>query len=343
MEGQALIGYITATAGFVLALTAPFLGAIADKDGRRKPWLIGTVGAMSLGALCLWFVEPAGQGGLSLGLTLAILFLIKICFTVSEVFHNAMLPSIAPINRVGLISGMAFSLGNVGGLLLMLFVLLAFAMPGTQPWAFLPTRRCSASINPPMNTTASSAPSPACGWPCLRCRCCCHAGRQGVSVAGVALGKGRCTRRHADAETRAALRQYRPLSAGPHVLHRRHGGGVNVRRRVRVRDVWMGYHHAADIRPVHQRLGHDRRICGGSAGRPRGRHSCPADRHRHQFSRSADPGVCAARHHSVFRACRCRSGVGLPLLRYPAGAVLLLHQSGVCDVLRHRPVCPRAP
>jgi UMF1 family MFS transporter len=64
--------------------------------------------------------------------------MIKICFTVSEVFHNAMLPSIAPTNRVGLISGLAFSLGNVGGLLLMLFVLLAFAMPGTQPWAFLP-------------------------------------------------------------------------------------------------------------------------------------------------------------------------------------------------------------
>jgi UMF1 family MFS transporter len=29
-------------------------------------------------------------------------------------------------------------LGNIGGLLLMLFVLLAFSMPGTQPWAFLP-------------------------------------------------------------------------------------------------------------------------------------------------------------------------------------------------------------
>ena len=69
---------------------------------------------------------------------LVILFIIKVCFTVSEVFHNAMLPSIAPVNRVGLISGLAFSLGNTGGLLLMLFVLLAFAMPGTQPWSFLP-------------------------------------------------------------------------------------------------------------------------------------------------------------------------------------------------------------
>ncbi len=137
VRGQSLIGYITAAAGFVLAITAPFLGAIADKDGRRKPWLVGTVAVMTLGALSLWFVEPE-ERGMSLAMAVAILFIIKICFTVSEVFHNAMLPSIAPVTRVGLISGLAFSLGNVGGLLLMLFVLLAFSMPGTQPWAFLP-------------------------------------------------------------------------------------------------------------------------------------------------------------------------------------------------------------
>ena len=137
IKGQALIGYITATAGFVLALTAPFLGAIADKDGRRKPWLVAMVVIMSMGAVSLWFIEPEGRG-LSLGVSIMILFGIKICFTVSEVFHNAMLPSVAPANRLGLISGLAFSLGNVGGLLLMLFVLFAFALPGTQPWAFLP-------------------------------------------------------------------------------------------------------------------------------------------------------------------------------------------------------------
>jgi UMF1 family MFS transporter len=137
VKGQALIGYITAGAGFVLALTAPFLGAIADKDGRRKPWVVGTVLMMTIGAFSLWFIKPEGQG-LSLGVSLAILFAIKICFTISEVFHNAMLPSIAPMNRIGVISGLAFSLGNVGGLILMLFVLIAFSLPGTQPWAFLP-------------------------------------------------------------------------------------------------------------------------------------------------------------------------------------------------------------
>lgn len=138
IAGQSLIGYITASAGLVLAITAPFLGAIADKDGRRKPWIIATILIMSAGAFSLWFVEP-NEMGLSLPLTIAILFSIKVCFTVSEVFHNAMLPSVAPVDRIGLISGLAFSLGNIGGLLLMLFVLLAFALPGTQPWSFLPS------------------------------------------------------------------------------------------------------------------------------------------------------------------------------------------------------------
>ena len=137
VQGQALIGYITAGAGFVLALTAPFLGAIADKNGRRKPWLVAMLVVMTIGAFLLWFIQPNEQG-LSLAAALAVLFTIKVCFTVKEVFHNAMLPSIAPTDRVGLISGLAFSLGNVGGLLLMLFVLLAFSLPGTQPWGFLP-------------------------------------------------------------------------------------------------------------------------------------------------------------------------------------------------------------
>ncbi len=135
--GQSLLGYLNATVGVILALTAPFLGAIADKNGRRKPWVAGSVALVALGALCLWFVEPGGAG-LGIVACLAILLVVKVAFATSEVFHNAMLPSVAPVNKVGTISGMAFAVGNVGGLLLMLFVLFAFAMPGTQPWAFLP-------------------------------------------------------------------------------------------------------------------------------------------------------------------------------------------------------------
>lgn len=135
--GQSLIGWLNAVGGLVLALTAPFLGAIADRDGRRKPWIASTVAFMGVAACGLWWVLPDGAG-LSIAATLALLLLINIAFSVSEVFHNAMLPSVAPLNRLGLVSGIAFALGNVGGLALMLIVLFAFALPGTQDWSFLP-------------------------------------------------------------------------------------------------------------------------------------------------------------------------------------------------------------
>ena len=137
VRGQSLIGYVTATVGVILALTAPFLGAIADKNGRRKPWIASAVGLVALGCMSLWWVYPDASG-LGIWGAFAVLVAIKVAFTTSEVFHNAMLPSVAPVEKVGTVSGIAFAIGNVGGLLCMLFVLFAFALPGTQDWSFLP-------------------------------------------------------------------------------------------------------------------------------------------------------------------------------------------------------------
>lgn len=137
VRGQALIGWINTASGVALALTAPFLGAIADKNGRRKPWVAFTVLFMSVGACLLWFVLPGGQG-IGVPATFALLLAISIAFAISEVFHNAMLPGIAPVEKVGVVSGIAYALGNVGGLTLMLFVLFAFALPGAVDWPFLP-------------------------------------------------------------------------------------------------------------------------------------------------------------------------------------------------------------
>ena len=137
VHGQTLIGYLNATAGIILALTAPFLGAIADKNGRRKPWIVATVIIMAIGACALWFIKPGGTG-IGIYPALFILLIISVAFAISEVFHNAMLPGITPVNKLGFVSGLAFSLGNVGGVLLMLFVLLAFSLPGTIDWSFLP-------------------------------------------------------------------------------------------------------------------------------------------------------------------------------------------------------------
>ena len=93
VEGQGLLGFTNAVAGFILAVLAPFLGAIADKSGRRKPWVAGTVFFMVAGAFLLWTVRADGSG-LGIPATLALIVGINIAFTISEVFHNAMLPSV---------------------------------------------------------------------------------------------------------------------------------------------------------------------------------------------------------------------------------------------------------
>ena len=137
VRGQVLTGYITSIAGILLAITAPILGAIADKNPKRKLWILAMMIVMVPGIWSLWFVVPDG-GETAIWLLFILLATINLCFGISEVFHNAMLPTVAPANRIGIVSGLAFASGNLGGLLLMLFVLFSFALPGTVDWSFLP-------------------------------------------------------------------------------------------------------------------------------------------------------------------------------------------------------------
>jgi UMF1 family MFS transporter len=80
----------------------------------------------------------------------ALIFIFLIAFGYAEVFHNAMLPSVAPADKTGLISGMAFSIGNLVAIMLLLIVLFAFALPGTLDWAFLPSQALF-GIDPSVN------------------------------------------------------------------------------------------------------------------------------------------------------------------------------------------------
>lgn len=138
VRGQALIGYTTSIPGVLLAILAPLMGAIADRNPRRKPWIAATVLVMAPGSFALWFVQPAG-GEAAIWLFVALLTSINLAFGIQEVFQNAMLPSIAPTNRLGLVSGLGYSLGNLSGLILMLLVLLAFSLPGVVDWPMVPS------------------------------------------------------------------------------------------------------------------------------------------------------------------------------------------------------------
>jgi UMF1 family MFS transporter len=96
-----------------------------------------------IGCCCaLWFAMPGAQGGLSVAAILVLAATLLGCFLISEVFHNSMLPSIAPSERIGLLSGLGLSFNNTGSLLVLLLMLLGVALPasGVVDWPFLPDK-----------------------------------------------------------------------------------------------------------------------------------------------------------------------------------------------------------
>ncbi|NIJ43358.1 UMF1 family MFS transporter [Parvibaculum indicum] len=137
VKGQAIWGNINSIAGFAIACLAPVLGAIADSGGRRKPWLAVFVGIMAPATFALWWAVP-GPEGLSIVTIATLIVIVSVAFAFSEVFHNSMLPSVAPNDRIGFLSGLGLALGNAGGLLILCFMLYAFMLPGRVSWGFIP-------------------------------------------------------------------------------------------------------------------------------------------------------------------------------------------------------------
>lgn len=138
VRGQAIWGNINGIAGFVIACLGPVLGAIADTGGRRKPWIVFFIAIMVPAIYALWWAMP-GEGGLSILAIAALVVLIAVAFEFSAVFHNSMLPAVAPHERIGFLSGLGLALGNAGGLIILCFMLWAFMLPGNVDWGFVPS------------------------------------------------------------------------------------------------------------------------------------------------------------------------------------------------------------
>ena len=137
VRGQVVWGVINSWSGIATAIFAPILGAIADSGGRRKPWILFFSCVMAPTSWLLWYALPDAQG-LSIAWIAFMLIANSAAFEYSAVFHNAMLPSIAPPERIGFLSGLGLSLGNASSLLILVFMLWGFSLPGHVDWSFVP-------------------------------------------------------------------------------------------------------------------------------------------------------------------------------------------------------------
>ena len=137
VEGQVLWGYAIGFSGFLIAIGAPLLGAIADAGGRRKPWLFAFTLVCASFSAALWFAMPNPA---YIGMALICVIVANIGFEFCVVFNNAMLPDLVPRARVGRWSGWAWALGYAGGLAALIITLVGFVQAET-PWLDLATEQ----------------------------------------------------------------------------------------------------------------------------------------------------------------------------------------------------------
>lgn len=129
-EGQAAWGWMQSLAGLAIALLSPVLGAVADAGGRRRLMLFWCTVGTAIATAGLWWAKPepsyAAWALLCVGLG-------TIAFETGTVFYNSMLTQVTTPERYGRVSGLAWGLGYVGGLVCLAVALFALIRPDPSP------------------------------------------------------------------------------------------------------------------------------------------------------------------------------------------------------------------
>lgn len=116
--GQAAWGYGIAISGLFIAVLSPVLGSIADQTGRRKPWIGFFAIIKILSLVMLWFAAP----GSGLLWPLVFFSLASVAAEFSIVFNDSMMPRLVAPKDIGRISNVAWGLGYLGGMIVLIFV-----------------------------------------------------------------------------------------------------------------------------------------------------------------------------------------------------------------------------
>jgi MFS transporter, UMF1 family len=130
VTGTAQWGWAMSISALAVGLLSPILGAIADQGGRRKPWLFVFTVLTVIASALLWQIKPDVSYVM---LALILVGLGNFTFEMGMVFYNAMLPDIAPHQKMGRLSGWGWGLGYIGGLTCLALTLVGFVQTDT-PW-----------------------------------------------------------------------------------------------------------------------------------------------------------------------------------------------------------------
>lgn len=109
------LGVANSTAGIIVACLAPILGAIADRGGTRKRFLLlfATLGIVM--TICLRFVA---QGNWLAAVLLYVTATIG--FSGANIFYDSLLVTVADEGKFDMVSALGFAMGYLGGGLLFL-------------------------------------------------------------------------------------------------------------------------------------------------------------------------------------------------------------------------------
>jgi UMF1 family MFS transporter len=119
VPAESLWGYAVSFSMLIVAISAPYLGSMADRKGLHRKFLITFCIVGSLTTSLLYFAIPGRY------LLATVLFIIaNIGFAGSNVFYNAFLPKLANTYELDRLSSRGFAFGYIGGGLALLLVFL---------------------------------------------------------------------------------------------------------------------------------------------------------------------------------------------------------------------------
>lgn len=128
LGNRSALGVANLVSMAIAGLCVPLLGALVDRTARTRGYLSIATG-LCIAALAGWYLD------LGAWWLIGCFAIANLTYNVALVFYNALLPAVAPPDRVGRVSALGVGLGYFGTILVLL--LLQFAPVGDRPFFLL--------------------------------------------------------------------------------------------------------------------------------------------------------------------------------------------------------------